>query len=238
MKDLDITFNFYSDTPFGKDPDSYSPTLRKYHQILWSKKLPNGHNLCLTNNKPKILHHKSALGEFFLSSDSIAHTYCKHKSLIHITKNISPEEINSFFSLCSTIGAYIVFPSNRVGGKMTINGYRGLNQFIKDRFDLTLECIKLFYKNEKNPMGEVFKRYEKFFLLFENFKGYVEFFLLQDLVTSDYSSIKYFLPFEEFRKNPLPASIEEYTQYKKNLISFVNSRNNRILENINYKNNQ
>ena len=121
---------------------------------------------------------------------------------------------------------------------MTINGYRGLNQFIKDRFDLTLECIKLFYRNEKSPMFEVFKRYEKFFLLFENFKAYVEFFLLQDLVTSDYSSIKYFLPFEEFRKNPLPASIEEYTQYKKNLISFVNSRNNRILENINNKNNQ
>ena len=51
MKDLDITFNFFSDTPFGEGPDSYSSTLREYYQILWSKKLPNGYNLYLTNNK-------------------------------------------------------------------------------------------------------------------------------------------------------------------------------------------
>ena len=39
---IDINFNFYSDTPKGKDPDTYSETLRKYHQFLWSKSLPNG----------------------------------------------------------------------------------------------------------------------------------------------------------------------------------------------------
>ena len=39
---IDITFNVFTDTPEGKDPDSFSPTLRKYHHILWNKKLPNG----------------------------------------------------------------------------------------------------------------------------------------------------------------------------------------------------
>ena len=39
---IDINFNFYSDTPKGKDPDTYSPTIRRYHKILWSKTLPNG----------------------------------------------------------------------------------------------------------------------------------------------------------------------------------------------------
>ena len=39
---IDINFNMFSDTPKGKDPDSYSPTLRSYHKILWSKPLPNG----------------------------------------------------------------------------------------------------------------------------------------------------------------------------------------------------
>ena len=39
---IDINFDVYSDTPEGKDPDSFSPTLRKYHKILWSKSLPNG----------------------------------------------------------------------------------------------------------------------------------------------------------------------------------------------------
>jgi hypothetical protein len=39
---IDIEFNVFSDTPNGKDPDSFSPTLRNYHQELWSKRLPNG----------------------------------------------------------------------------------------------------------------------------------------------------------------------------------------------------
>jgi hypothetical protein len=38
---IDTNFNFYSDSK-GHDPDSASPTLRKYHKILWSKPLPNG----------------------------------------------------------------------------------------------------------------------------------------------------------------------------------------------------
>ena len=38
---VDTDFNFYSDSNSG-DPDSKSPTLRKYHKLLWSKQLPNG----------------------------------------------------------------------------------------------------------------------------------------------------------------------------------------------------
>jgi len=52
MTSIDINFNVFSDTPKGKDPDSYSPRLRMYHQKLWSKKLPNGmsfdHSLLLS----------------------------------------------------------------------------------------------------------------------------------------------------------------------------------------------
>ena len=77
--DIDINFNFYSDTPKGKDPDTNSDTLRKYHQFLWSKSLPNGSIFNLDIKTPKILHYKSDLGEFFLSSDSLAHDYSKWK---------------------------------------------------------------------------------------------------------------------------------------------------------------
>ena len=76
---IDVNFNFYSDTPKGKDPDSYSYTLRKYHQLLWNKPLPNGSVFNLDLKTPKILHHKSQLGEFYLSSDSLAHDYSKWK---------------------------------------------------------------------------------------------------------------------------------------------------------------
>lgn len=37
---IDIGFDMRSDTPPGKDPDAYSPTLRRYHQLLWSKPFP------------------------------------------------------------------------------------------------------------------------------------------------------------------------------------------------------
>ena len=225
---IDINFNVYSDTPKGKDPDSYSPTLRKYHKNLWSKKLPNGSLFKLNETIPMRLHHKSELGEFVLSSDSIANTYSSIKSTHNIIKNIKEEEIEKFVSLCSTIGGYIIFPSERINNQMTINGARGINKKIRDRFDLTLECIRRYYREEDNPLNETLKRYSSFFKLFVNFQSYVDFFLLQDLVDNNYSEIKYFIPFKSFEESPLPDDTNHYKLYKENLSIFVVSRNERI----------
>ena len=229
MTIIDINFDVYSDAPKGRDPDSYSPTLRSYHKILWSKDLPNGVRFDLDDNTPRLLHHKSELGEFLLSSDSIGHTYSRVKSMSHIINQIPSEEINSFFSTCSTIGAYIIFPAKKVDNQMTINGSRGLNRSIKDRFDLTLECIRRFYINESSPLSDTFQRYSSFFSLFQEFKEYKDFFLLQDLVEENDLSIKFFLPFDSFDHPPLPNNVEEYQSYKKQLMDFVRARNQRIL---------
>lgn len=40
--EIDVDYNFFKDIPAGKDPDSRSPTLRRYHRLLWSKPLPDG----------------------------------------------------------------------------------------------------------------------------------------------------------------------------------------------------
>jgi hypothetical protein len=230
---IDLNFDVYSDTPKGKDPDSYSPTLRRYHQTLWSKNLLNGNSFDLDNNYPRLLHHNSELGEFWLASDSIGHTYSKVKSIAHVVNQVSSEEINSFFLTCSTIGAYIIFPAKRVDNKMTINGSRGLNHNIKDRFDLTLECIRLHYKNETSPLSGTFDRYASFFGLFDDFKGYTDFFLLQDLVKETDLSIKFLLPFDGFENPALPRDVEEYKEYKNNLIDFVRARGQRMLNSAN-----
>ena len=226
---IDIHFDVFSDTPKGKDPDSYSATLRKYHQILWSKPLPNGIRFDLDDDTPRLLHHKSELGEFFLSSDAIGHTYKNVKKMAHIVNQITPDEMNSFFSLCSTIGAFIMFPSKKIDNKMTINGARGINHKIQDRFDLTLECIRSFYLKKNSPLSDTLVRYSQFFNLFDNFKGYVDFFLLQDLVEENYSAIKFWHPFNGFDYSPLPKNIEEYQAYKINVIDFLTARNQRIL---------
>lgn len=226
---VDINFNVYSDTPKGKDPDSFSPTLRKYHKILWSKLLPNNQHFYLDLEFPKLLHHKSTLGEFFLSSDSIGHTYSRVKKMSHIIDEINKAEIDSFFSICSTIGAYIIFPAKRINNKMTINGARGVNHKIQDRFDLTLECIRRLYKNQQSPLTDVLERNFNFFKLFSNFEGYVNYFLLQDLVEGDYEAIKFWSNFDNFETAPLPASKEEYISYMNKLLSFVEARNQRII---------
>ena len=227
---IDVTFDFYSDTPKGKDPDSYSPTLRNYHKLLWSKPLPSGLKFDLNDNFSRLLYHKSELGEFILSSDAIGHTYSKTKIMAPIINKIPSFEINQFFSTCSTIGGYIIFPATQVDYKMTINASRGLNRKIKDRFDLTLECLRRFYSKEDSPLSDTFQRYSQFFDLFENFKEYVNFFLLQDLVNENYSLIKYWIPFNDFDDSPLPNNVEEYRLYKKNLMEFIKERNHRISE--------
>lgn len=48
--DFDTHFDFRSDNG-GKDPDIGSPTLRRYHRLLWSKRLPNGEMMQLTHDK-------------------------------------------------------------------------------------------------------------------------------------------------------------------------------------------
>ena len=232
MSIIDINFDVYSDTPKGRDPDSYSATLRRYNQILWSKPLTSGVRFDLDDNTPRLLHHKSKLGEFLLSSDSIGHTYSNVKSMSHIVDQIPTSEINSFFSVCSTIGAFIVFPSRKIDNKMTINGSRGINRKIQDRFDLTLECIRCFYLKENSPLSDTLERYSLFFSLFQDFKGYVDFFLLQDLVEENYLTIKFWHPFNGFDYSPLPKSIEEYQAYKIKVIDFVTARNQRILNSI------
>ena len=223
---IDTTFNVYSDAE-GGDPDSTSPTLRLYHKILWSKSLPNGKTFELTDNKNGVyLYHKSELGEYFLGSDAITHSYKNHKRKLWITQQIQ-NEVNELFDTGSTIGAYTLFPNNRVDGTHSINQARGVDSLIDDRFDLTLECIRLFYLGQKSPLYDTLLRYKSFFDLFESFIGYIRFFLLEDLVDEN-QKIKFYLPFDNFATNPTFLDIDEYLTYKNGVMNFIKSRNKRI----------
>ena len=225
---IDTTFNFYSDSG-GKDPDSHSPTLKKYHKILWTKPLPSGKVFTLSDTESNsYLTYISAQEKISLSSDSISNSYRNKKYLSNILKDLT-NEVEKFRNIGSTIGGYILFPAKKIDGKMTINGARGFNQKIADRFDLTLECIRLHYLGKPNPLQEVLDQNSSFFKLFESFAGYVDFFLLQDLVDANYESINLFIPIKQmFESSPLPAGKEEYLQYMKSSTSFTAKRNERI----------
>ncbi len=228
---IDITFDFRTDTPPGEDPDALSPTLRKYHKILWSKPLPCGVIFALADTKPDVyLHHMSDIGKFHLASDTVIPCFEREKKIAHIINQIPVNELDAFNSIAYTIGGMMIFPGNRIGNKMTINGARGLHPRIKDRFDLTVECIRRHYLGLTNPLSETLERYADFFRLFKDFRGYIEFFLLQDIVTNDFTAVKFFKPFEGFDVSPLPATKEEYILYKKLAIEFIMIRNSRIAQ--------
>jgi len=223
---IDTSYNVYTDAK-GGDPDSTSPTLRKYHKLLWSKPLPNGRLFELYDDKDGIyLYHKSESGEFFLGSDAITHSYRSHKRKQWLTEQI-PNEVNDLFDAGSTIGAYIVFPNNRIEGNRTVNQARGVNNLIDDRFDLTLECIRRFYLGETSPLYDTLLKYQDFFGLFDNFSGYIDFFLLKDLVDEE-EKIKFYLPFNDFKAPPTFSDISEYLLYKDGVMNFIQQRNKRI----------
>jgi hypothetical protein len=229
---IDVSFDFRNDTPgYPKsDPDVRSPTLRRYHKFLWSKPLPSGAEFTLVDTTRGVyLHHSSSLGEFCLASDAVIPTFRREVRLSHIFEQI-PEELAEFVRIGYTIGGMMLFPGVRVGRQMTINGARGFHPRVKDRFDLTIECIRRHYRSEPSPLQAVLGRYSSFFDLFGDFRGYVEFFLLQDLVANDCSTVKFFAPFTDFTSSPLPEDLPAYRAYQHSAVGFIEARNRRILD--------
>lgn len=223
---IDLDFNVYSDSN-GGDPDSKSPTLRSYHQMLWSKSLPNGRTFDLVKKSGAYLYHKSELGEFYFGSDAITHSYRNQKSKQWLINQLPKDIRNQLFNAGATIGSYILFPNKRITGNYTINQARGINPYIDDRFDLTLECIRLFYLELQSPLYETLKRHEDFFSLFDNFLGYVNHFLLNDLVDEN-QNIFFYLPFDNFKSKPKFADVNDYLIYRENVLRFIKARNRRI----------
>ena len=66
VMNLNISYDVRTDSG-GKDPDFASSTLKKYHQLLWSKPLPNGQFLDLQTGKGCYL----KWDDMYFGSDSI-----------------------------------------------------------------------------------------------------------------------------------------------------------------------
>ena len=226
--EIDVTFDFRSDTPPGKDPDSHSNTLRRYHKLLWSKPLPGGARFDLVDGTPgRYLHHRSILGDFSLSSDGVVPSY---KWVPRIKQNVPRSEVEAFLTIGYTIGGMMIWPGNSINRKWTINQARGCPRAIGDRFDLTLECIRRQYDSASNPLADVLTRYSEFFQLCRDSRRFIEFFILQDLVSDDFSAVRIVAPFDDFRGSPIPARVQDYYAYKRDAIAFIDARNQRILE--------
>lgn len=233
MTAIDINFDFQKEVGFNKDgterdSDRFSPTLQEYHRALWSKPLPNQKLFELTKVSKNQLHHISALGEFYLSSDWGAITLSGRQQVKKYIHEVDQEVIQKSQRLVITIGARIIWPANRIAGASTINGAKGMNYFIADRLDLTIECIRRYYLKQESPLYVTLQKYDNFFQLFDGFKGYIDFFLLQDYVTDDYQSVKIAPPHNNFSASPIPTSSKEYLLYLDFTCNKIQQRNKRI----------
>jgi hypothetical protein len=242
---IDTSFDFTSDSPHywdtfwensgglgagGSDPDSSSRTLQRYHQILWSKELPCGETMKLSSGAgPYYLTWK----DFRFGSDSIivCFRHWKNQRLINEVSRTLPDYrafMEDFVHRTYTIGGMIIFPKHQ----NSINQRKGTHPLIGDRWDLTLECIRRYYMQEDSPLKDVLETDKGFFDLFVDFKGYVDFFFLQDCVTDDYSSVNIWLGNGSFKENPFPQTIMEYLDWIEKQLTFLEKRNKRIADSI------
>ena len=240
---IDVQFDFTSDSPGywdgywdrndglgygGSDPDNASPTLQRYHQILWSKKLPNGEIMDLkTGSGPYYLTWK----DFRFASDAIivSFRYQKYRYMIdQVIEKVS--DYKSYYEDMTrrayTIGGTIIFPKH----PSSMNQNKGTNALISDRWDLTLECIRRYYSGEDSPMYNTIVKDKDFYDLFVNFKGYVDFFFLQDCVSDDYSCVDIWCGSSDFSESGLPKTIDDYFEFIDKEFVFLNNRSRRIKE--------
>jgi len=236
---IDTAFDFTSDSPGywdgfwerrqglglgGCDPDSASPTLRRYHCELWSRELPCGRRMELRDAGTCMQWD----GRRF-SSDSIAASfrYLRNRELLEeVAASMDDYRgfVESFLHSTYTIGGMMIFP-RRNGG---MNQTRGSMPCISDRWDLTLECIRRHYAGEENPLEECMCQDQWFYDLFVDFRGFVEFFLLQDCVTRDHREVRICGDWSGFDDDPMPKGVEEYLDWINGQLEFVRKRNELI----------
>jgi hypothetical protein len=145
-----------------------------------------------------------------------------------IVAQLPAADIDALNTITYTIGGMILWPGNQIDGQWTINQARGCIGRIADRFDLTIECVRRHYEGDStHALGDVFHRYRDFFDLFSSFAGYIDFWLLDDLVDR-YGDVKLFLPSEDFTLPAVPTSLTDYLAFCECTIAFVTARNERI----------
>ena len=187
-----------------------SPMLKEYHKRAWCKELPNGQLFELEDDPRGYLR----WNWMRFGSDSITtgFRYERNRTLLEQVEAGMDDYrrfVEDYIHSTYTMGGMIVFPRHR----NSINQARGVNRYICDRWDLTLECIRRYYSGEESPLSRCLEQDNEFFDLFVDFKGYVDFFRLEDCVSKDRSEVELWLDTELFIRDPLPRTVDGYISW-------------------------
>lgn len=236
IKDLDIKKRLNEKVPDNADPDRDSKELKEYHRVLWSNRELFSKPFKLINGAANKLIYENGDLIIVFSPDSITNSFYRHKRRKKLIDQYCEEDneirdlLDDYFKTDYVIGSSIIFPVsiNGISIQKTLNIKRGISRYIRDRFDLTLECIRRYYdvSDRESPLLDDIEKNRPFFDLFHDFKTYVDFFFLNDLVDDNYNVISFTkrIDFE----HAYPEDIYEYKMYLKNMMDFYIARNERI----------
>jgi hypothetical protein len=222
------------DVPVNGDADEWSRLLRQAHRQLWSKALPDGEQLQLADDLT--IQSPTVVAGVSLSSDTIATTHqrYRYRGMDSLFAKLPPAAQKRYDRGFYAIGGFTVFPRH----DQSINQLRGRRRAIDDRFDLTLECIRLFYNGiadiARNPLGDVLQQDRGFYDLFgegvRGFDGFVRFFHFDGLVED--GRIRWLDGADcdgwAFGDSRLPTRAEEYVSYLERVLRFVEARSRAI----------
>lgn len=254
ISDIDVSLDFSNDPECRfwlpnknvnserLDPDTSSRFLRRYHYLLWNNKKisPNRNEkfglIEATDMNDYLVYDK----KFRFGADCIINLYTHHNNefIRNILKNVRKQmgdsykiRENEYIHKSYTIGANLIFPKHRP----SINTVRGNIYGIADRIDLTMECIRRWYENRNDytPLSYILNEYDAwFFEKFETFENYIDFFLMQDLVSRGADG-KYNINFFLKRNaqgdlHGYPENENEWFELYDNELSFLDNRNKTI----------
>ncbi|WP_224167251.1 hypothetical protein [Arthrobacter sp. StoSoilA2] len=194
----------------------------------------------MTTRKSEYLIFTDATDRHCCGSDAITASYTtwikakrpRSRALVNAIEELTPAQKIKYLNPPYTIGSAMIWPL-RSKDLPTMNTARGSRLLIADRIDLTRECIRRHYTGEPDsPLADVATAYKDFFELFgqreQGFKGFVEFFHFQDLVTPDYEEVRFYLPFDNFKRSGMPATKDEYVTYREATLEFISARSRRM----------
>ena len=222
------------------DPDENSARLREDHELLWTKELRPGvvfaPSASSARSNQYLIYTDDSGVRHCYGSDTITSSYTgrsRPASLAAAIAGLSDEQRARYLDTPYTVASAMIWPV-RSKDRPTMNQARGFGpsgQEIGDRMDLTLECVRRHYAGEPaGPLADVVNAYKDFFELFGGFKEFVDFFHFQDLVTPDYKSVRFFLPFDDFESSGLPATTDDYITYREATLEFIAGRGRRMAE--------
>ena len=76
------------------------------------------------------------------------------------------------------------------------------------------------YAGEESPLSKQLKSDAAFYQLFNDFRGYVEYFYLEDCVTEDYQ-VQMWMDGTPFERPAFPQNVEEYCEFIRKEVDFV-----------------